>query len=171
MIRLATGSDSAALLTLQRRLDAQSSFMMYEADERDDDLSGVRHRLEAHHDTGSFDLVAMVDREEQPPALVGWLAVEVAPFRRARHVGYLVLGVDSEFAGRGTGGALLDAAVTEASGRGLRRLEFTVMTDNVRAIHLYLRHGFEVEGLRRQAMRREGHLVDEYFMARLLPDR
>jgi ribosomal protein S18 acetylase RimI-like enzyme len=145
--------------------------MMYEADEREDDLPGVRHRLEAQHDTGSFDLVATAELNEQPPALVGWLAVEVAAFRRARHVGCLVLGVDSESAGRGTGGALLDAAIAEASGRALRRLELTVMTDNLRASNLYLRHGFEVEGLRRQAMCRDGHLVDEYFMARLLPDR
>lgn len=169
MIRLATGADSAALLHLQRRLDAQSAFMMYEADERDDDLPGLERRLETQHDTGSFDLVAT--DEGEPATLVGWLAVEVATFRRTRHVGYLVLGVDSGFAGRGTGGALLDAAIAEASGRGLRRLEFTVMTDNLRALGLYLRQGFEVEGLRRQAMLREGHLVDEYFMARLLPGR
>jgi RimJ/RimL family protein N-acetyltransferase len=97
------------------------------------------------------------------------LAVEVAQFRRARHVGYLVLGVDAEYSGKGTGAALLAAAIAEASGRGLRRLEFTVMTDNFRALHLYLRSGFEVEGLRRQAMLRQGRLVDEYFMAGLLP--
>lgn len=169
MIRLATGSDSAALLALQRRLDAQSSFMMLEAGERENDLQGLQRRLDAENDTGSFDLLAT--DEEQQPTLVGWLAVEVAPFRRAAHAGNLVLGVDAEFSGRGTGARLLDAAATEASARGLRRLELTVMTDNIRALHLYLREGFQVEGLRRQAMLRDGRLVDEYFMARLLPGR
>jgi hypothetical protein len=81
MIRLATGSDSAAFLTLPRRLDAQSSFLMYKANEREDELPGVRHRLGAPHDTGSFDLVATDVLNEQPPALVAWLAVEVAALR------------------------------------------------------------------------------------------
>ena len=169
MIRLATGADSAALLQLQRRLDGQSAFMMYEANERDDDLEGLRRRLEAQHGTGSFDLVATDVASVEQPALVGWLAVEVVPFRRAEHVGHLVLGVDAEHSGKGTGAALLAAAVAEAPGRELRRLELTVMTDNLRALHLYLRSGFEVEGLRRQAMLRQGRLVDEYFMATLLP--
>jgi L-phenylalanine/L-methionine N-acetyltransferase len=46
-----------------------------------------------------------------------------------------------------------------------------VMTDNLRAVGLYLSEGFEVEGLRRGAIVREGQVVDEYHMARLLPAR
>jgi RimJ/RimL family protein N-acetyltransferase len=114
-------------------------------------------------------LVATDEPAVEQPALVGWLAVEVPQFRRTEHVGYLVLGADADHSGKGTGAALLAAAIAEASGRGLRRLEFTVMTDNFRALQLYLRSGFEVEGLRRQAMLRRGRLVDEYFMASLLP--
>ena len=169
MIRLADGADSAALLHLQRRLDAQSMFMMFEPGERVGDQHDLRRRLEVQHSTGSFDLVATDESSAEQPALVGWSAVDVAKFRRTEHVGYLVLGVDAEFTGKGTGSALLTAAIAEASERGLRRLELTVMTDNFRALHLYLRSGFEVEGLRRQAMLRQGRLVDEYFMARLLP--
>jgi uncharacterized protein YqjF (DUF2071 family) len=41
VIRLATAADAAELLALQRRLDAQSSYMMFEAGERDDDQSGL----------------------------------------------------------------------------------------------------------------------------------
>jgi len=50
--------------------------------------------------------------------VVGWLSVEVLPFRRARHSGYLVIGVDAAAAGRGLGRDLLAAAEREASGRG-----------------------------------------------------
>ena len=50
--------------------------------------------------------------------MVGWLSVEVLPFRRARHSGYLVIGVDAAAAGRGLGRDLLAAAEREASGRG-----------------------------------------------------
>jgi hypothetical protein len=79
----------------------------------------------------------------------------VLPFRRARHSSYLVIGVDTAAVGRGLGRDLLAAAEREASGRGLRRLELTVMTDNLRAVGLYLRGGFRVEGLRHHALQRD----------------
>jgi RimJ/RimL family protein N-acetyltransferase len=72
-------------------------------------------------------------------------------------------------ASRGNGRGLLAAAEQEASGRGLRRLELTVMTGNLRAIGLYLRSGFQVEGLRRHPLTRDGTIIDEYYMAKLLP--
>ena len=173
-IRLASAEDAAALLALQRRLDAQSSFMLLEPDERNETPARLRDRLGAQTVTGSFDLLAeQVGDAGDPtrPLLVGWLAVGVPPYRRAAHAGHVVLGVDAAHAGRGAGGDLLTAAVREAARRGLRRLELTVMTDNLRAIGLYLRHGFTVEGLRRQALLRDGVPVDEYHMARLLPGR
>jgi RimJ/RimL family protein N-acetyltransferase len=45
------------------------------------------------------------------------------------------------------------------------------MTDNLRALGLYLRSGFQVEGLRRRALQRNGTEIDEYYMGKLLPDR
>jgi ribosomal protein S18 acetylase RimI-like enzyme len=172
LIRLAGSDDSAALLALQQRLDRQSAFMLVEPDERDATPARLRERLASQSAHGAFDLVA--DDPDLPgPALrlAGWLAVDVLPYRRAAHVGYVVLGVDSSYAGRGIGRALLDVCAEEATRRGLRRLELTVMTDNLRALGLYLRHGFEVEGLRRRAVLRSGELVDEYFMGRLLDPR
>jgi hypothetical protein len=49
-------------------------------------------------------------------------------------------------------------------GRGLRRLKLTVMTDDFRTLGLYLRGGFKVGGLRRQALVRDGSVIDEYYM-------
>ena len=43
-----------------------------------------------------------------------------------------------------------------------------VMADNLRAMGLYPRAGFEVEDLRRRALSRAGVLVGEYYMALLL---
>jgi RimJ/RimL family protein N-acetyltransferase len=43
------------------------------------------------------------------------------------------------------------------------------MADNLSALGLYLRSGFQVEGLRREALARDGGVVDEYYMGKLLP--
>lgn len=155
--------DAEALLNLQHRLDLQSSFMLLEPGERGNSPEPLRSRLRATNATGSFDLVA-----ESNGSLVGWVSVEVAPFRRARHTGYLVIGVDATASGQGLGTTLITAAAEEAQRRHLRRLELTVMSENLRALMMYLRCGFQIEGLRRSALERDGTVVDEYFMARLL---
>ena len=49
----------------------------------------------------------------------------------------------------------------------LTRLELTVFTDNARAIALYKRCGFEIEGTLRQYAFRDGAFVDAYGMARV----
>jgi RimJ/RimL family protein N-acetyltransferase len=164
-IRLAHPDDAAALLGLQHRLDAQSPFMLLEPGEREQAPGRLRARLQDQGKTGSFDLVA----EDEPGRLGGWLSVEVLPFRRAAQTGYLVIGVDAAEAGHGIGRDLLVAAAQEACGRGLCRLELTVMADNLRALGLYLRSGFQVEGLRRHALVRDGSVIDEYYMGKLLP--
>ena len=103
-----------------------------------------------------------------PAELVGWLYVAVTPYRRVAHVGSLALGVDAAHASRGLGSALLESSRAEAARRGLRRLELTVMADNLRALNLYLRHGYQVEGLRRGSLVRQDRCIDEYLMAQLL---
>jgi RimJ/RimL family protein N-acetyltransferase len=163
-IRKAGPDDAAALLGLLHKLDAQSAYMMMEPGEREAAPDRLHERLAAQDTAGSFDLVA-----EETGRLAGWLSAEVLPFRRARRTGYLVLGVDADFAGRGSGAALLATAADEAQLRGLWRLELTVMADNLRALGLYARCGFQVEGLRRRALIRDGAPVDEYYMGRLLP--
>jgi ribosomal protein S18 acetylase RimI-like enzyme len=165
-IRLARPADAAALLALQHRLDTQSSFMLLEPGEREQAPDRLRDRLQGQGSLGSFDLVAVTAGR-----LAGWLSVAVLPFRRASRTGSVVMGVDTDAAGRGIGSGMLTAAAQEARRRGLRRLELTVMADNPRALSLYLHDGFQVEGLRRQALIRDGAVVDEYYMGKLLPPR
>lgn len=63
---------------------------------------------------------------------------------------------------------MIEDTVRWAPGAGVRRLELTVHTTNLRAIAVYLRAGFEVEGRRRSSLFVEGRYVDEYLMSRLV---
>jgi ribosomal protein S18 acetylase RimI-like enzyme len=70
--------------------------------------------------------------------------------------------------GRGVGASLLGAAIELADQwLNLTRLELTVFTDNARAIALYKRCGFDIEGTLRQYAFRDGAFVDAYGMARV----
>jgi ribosomal protein S18 acetylase RimI-like enzyme len=160
-VRRAGPADADALLALQTALDGESEFMLLEPAERESSPDELRRRL---GDGPSYLIVAEGDEGE----LAGYVEVSVLPYARARSTGYVVMGVRASYAGRGLGRALLEAARDEAVTRGLRRLELTVMTHNRRALSLYLSCGFEVEGLRRDALVIGGVRRSEYYMGLLL---
>ncbi len=89
---------------------------------------------------------------------------------RRSHVGQIGMAVHDAYAGRGAGRALLGALLDTADRwMGLRRVELTVYSDNVRAIRLYEGFGFVREGLHREFALRDGAFVDALAMARLRP--
>ncbi len=71
---------------------------------------------------------------------------------------------------RGVGTAMMNAMCDYADGWvGAMRIELTVYTDNLAAIRLYERHGFQIEGTHRGYALRDGVFVDAHAMARWNP--
>lgn len=105
--------------------------------------------------------------------VVGNLGLHLNPTRpRRKHVASLGMMVRDDWQGKGVGTALMAAAVDMADKwLNLTRLELEVYTDNERAIHLYKKFGFEIEGTLKQHAFRDGVYVDSYFMARLRKER
>ena len=107
-------------------------------------------------------IVAVIDGK-----VVGSLGLDRFEGRRA-HVGAFGMAVRDDYAGRGVGTALMTAMIEQADRwLGLTRLELNVFVDNVRAIALYERFGFEREGLMRSYAFRDGAYVDSLAMARV----
>lgn len=101
------------------------------------------------------------------PILVGNAEVHRLDLRSLHHVGTLTLGVHPRWQGRGIGRLLLDATLNWADSVGIERMELNVLADNQRAVRLYERHGFVLEGTRRGAFRfDDGRMVDDLLMAR-----
>jgi L-phenylalanine/L-methionine N-acetyltransferase len=89
---------------------------------------------------------------------------------RRRHVGNVGMSVRDDRQGRGVGTALLRAAIELSDGwLNYQRLELSVYTDNLAALHLYRKFGFAIEGTCRAYAFRNGTYVDAYQMARLHP--
>ena len=109
---------------------------------------------------------------ERDGALVGTAGLHSAgPAVRRRHAMFLGLSVAPEAQGQGVATALMQALVDYADRWAqVLRLELTVYTDNARAIALYRKFGFEVEGTHRAYALRDGAYVDALAMARLHPD-
>lgn len=96
-------------------------------------------------------------------------AAALRPFygRRA-HAAEFWIAVHDAFAGNGIGSRLLAAMIdTCENWLNVTRIEMTVFTDNARAIALYEKFGFAIEGTHRSASFRDGKFVDAHCMASL----
>ena len=85
----------------------------------------------------------------------------------AKGVMTLGMALVADARGRGGGSMLLQTALAWLEESDNHKVELEVWPDNERAIALYERHGFEVEGLRRDHYRRrDGSLRSALIMAR-----
>ena len=126
-----------------------------------------RQRLDGGHDADHGDLRLVAELDDRVVASAG--LHPVARLRR-RHAAMLGISVMPEAQGRGVGAALMQAMCDYADGWAqVLRIELTVFTDNARAIALYPRFGFRIEGTHRAYALRNGAYMDVLSMARLHP--
>lgn len=122
----------------------------------------MRKRL-ASAPLGFTEIVA-----EKDGAIVGKASLQQFEDRR-RHAGTIGIEVHDDFQGNGIGSALLSALVDVADNwLAITRLELMVNADNVSAIRLYEKAGFEREGLMKAFAFRAGGYVDAIAMARVI---
>lgn len=84
------------------------------------------------------------------------------------HVCGLGIGVLTNYQHLGVGIALLEASIEVARDIcRLKRFELEVVTENVKAINLYMKFGFTIEGKMEKAYKYKEDLLDSYLMALL----
>ena len=162
-VRPTQEADAVALIAHRRLLMAETAFLLYEAGELDKTAEDERARIARLQARGNSTVLVA----EDGTALVGNLTAVGGEVRRLKHSATLALGVVRSHWGQGIGAALLRAAIDWSTSAKLHRLELTVHTTNLRALGLYLNHGFQVEGVRRHSLKIEGEYVNEYLMSRL----
>lgn len=100
--------------------------------------------------------------------VVGNVSVSMETRARRRHVAHLGIVVKAGFSGKGVGSLMLNRIVDLCDNwLGIRRIELTVFSDNDRAIALYRRFNFEVEGEARGYAMRDGQYTNVLYMARV----
>jgi ribosomal protein S18 acetylase RimI-like enzyme len=111
---------------------------------------------------GAVHVVALATQE-----VVGWCDLRPKSAVTLSHSAVLGMGVLRGHRGRGIGARMLAMCLEMAGERDLRRVELVVRADNLPAIALYRRFGFEVEGVCRRYIRMDGVDHDALLMARL----
>ncbi|MEK7612447.1 MAG: GNAT family N-acetyltransferase [Patescibacteria group bacterium] len=99
---------------------------------------------------------------------VGYLTLLFPKFARLKGNAYLSMSVKASHRGKGIGSKLLSAAEDFGRSRNVRRMELEVFGENERAIKLYKKFGYAVEGTRKNAVVTENGFDDLVFMAKFL---
>jgi RimJ/RimL family protein N-acetyltransferase len=163
-IREATEADAERLQAFVAALISERLPVLFEKSSPpsiDQEREFIRRVLEP----GGVILVASIgDR------IVGLLDFHREKRPQAAHGGGFGMSVAREYRHRGIGSALLEALIAWARSNSVRRLELEVFESNDRAIRLYERMGFQVEGRRRKAVVVAGKRLDVLLMARVSAD-
>ena len=123
-------------------------------------LAETRAFVEHNIANGFPQFVAIVDG-----AFAGW--GDVVPHTRPiyAHGGVLGIGILPAFRGRGLGQLLMVRLLSAARVFGMKRVQLTVRRDNDRAIKLYERLGFLLEGEQQRAVHIDGVYKNILMMA------
>jgi RimJ/RimL family protein N-acetyltransferase len=155
--------DAENFIDLIKRID-ESGFMMYEPGERKITVEQQRKIIEKFlSDKNSIIFVAEVENK-----LTGFLTALGSNLKRNQHSAYLVLGVSEEHQGLGIATKLFHHVFEWAKEVGISRLSLTVIKDNIKAIQLYKKMGFILEGEKVQSLIINGEPVNEYYLYKLL---
>ena len=154
--------DADNYLDMLLNLDNETEFMMFEPGERPTDINIIKNIIEKS--INGDDLVLVATDEE---SIVGFLSVQKGVYKRIKHTGYIVVGILEKYRGKGIGSKLFSELDIWAIENKITRLELSVICSNTIAKHLYEKNGFEVEGIRKNAMIIDGKYVDEFSMAKI----
>ncbi|WP_223069263.1 GNAT family N-acetyltransferase [Paenibacillus caui] len=164
IIRNIETEDAAQFLALTKKLDEETKFMLLEPGERTTTLKQQEERIASI----LASRASMIFVAEAEGNIVGYLGAFDSDENRIRHSLYIVVGILQQYGGRGIGTRLFAELDGWAVEHDIHRLELTVMAHNERAVALYKKAGFEIEGLKKHSIKVDGAYVDEYYMAKLL---
>ena len=166
LIREAEPGDAAELVTFLNRVSLETDFTSL--DKEGILLTDTEMELfldKQARSENEITLLALLNDE-----IAGLINITADQRKRVRHIGDLFIVIGKRYWNNGLGNLLLEEVIEWAQASGvLRRLQLTVQTRNLAAVHLYQKHGFVIEGSQeRGAYIEEGEFVDVYLMGRLI---
>jgi len=150
-------------LSLWRALDSETEFMLYEPGERKVTLEEQKSQL-----ARSENVAIYVIEDTEQSELVGFTAGRRSVNLRDRYSLNIVIGIRQTYTGKNLGARLLLELEAWAKSIDIKRLELTVMTENIFAVRLYKRIGYEIEGTKRMSTHLSSGFKDEYVMSKLI---
>ena len=165
-IKSAAESDAAAVCQ-HRYLTSQETYFLARYPE-ECSLDPAKMALRLQETAGSpreFNITAFTDGK-----VIGDLGVtQLREHLKFRHRAYMGISIQKQFCGIGIGSAMVACAIEQAAHNGFEQLELGVFADNLPAIRLYEKFGFQKCGTQPRAFKlKDGTYRDEILMVKML---
>lgn len=164
-IRWVRLSDAPQLVAFKKAVTSESPFLLTYPDEVEDVFEARRFISIYLTDDRRIFLVA-----EYQGQIVGMITLAGSSRRKILHKAELGISVRKPYWGKGIGSALISEALRIAKQKGFKKIQLEVMEHNERAIRLYKKFGFEVEGRKKKAICMDGQYFDLLVMGKWLED-
>ena len=162
-IRTLKKSDAAEFVRLTKIID-ESGRMLFEPGERQTTVEQQEKMIQRiQEDKKSTFLVAEIEGH-----LVGYLGALGNQAKRKQHIVYIALGVLENYQGKGVATSLFNEIFDWAKATAISRIELTVMKKNKKALELYKKLGFVIEGQKIHSLIIDDNFEDEYYMYKLI---
>jgi len=163
LIRDAKVSDANEIVEYMKKVTIETHYMITRPEEVLDvpmEKSIIRSHLS---NPRKLMIVGILDDR-----IVSLLSFSAFRRKRVSHSGELSLSVLKDYWGLGIGSAMMETLIEWARKKGIVRIQLEVLEDNERAINLYKKFGFVVEGRKRKAVKLEEGFKDTLIMALIL---
>lgn len=163
IVRSATEEDAKNLSEVRLQIDGETENLDREKGEAYIDESGFKRII--REDTDSpFNLFLVAEVSER---IVGFSRCEGNKLKRLSHKVEFGVCVLKEYWGYGIGKNLLKESVQWGDSNDIKKITLNVLETNDKAISLYNKYGFEVEGvLKRDKILSDGNYYNTILMAR-----
>ncbi|MDB4539951.1 GNAT family N-acetyltransferase, partial [Saprospiraceae bacterium] len=161
LVKEAEGAEAAPIIKYVNEVAGQTDFLSFGANELGLSESDEQRFLEKCLESNNqLFLVGWING-----SVVSTLSFHGGQRPRLRHAGEFGMSVDREFWGLGIGSFMVDVMINWAkSHQAITKINLRVRTDNDRAIKLYQRKGFSIEGTIRNDMLINGEYFDHHWM-------
>lgn len=163
IIRSIELDDARDVIGLYQQLFAETDYMLYGQNENNVSVQSFRKLISKWkvENSGTM-LIAIINGE-----IGGAIAIMGSTIPRKKHCISIKMGVLEKFTNYGIGTALMTEAENWARTRNITRLELSVMKSNQKAISLYQKFGFVIEGERKKSVKIGSNYMDEFYMAKV----
>ncbi len=167
VLRTALPRDAWAVVDFRKHAAATSRYLIAQPEEYH--RSSWQERSHLKRVLKTEDQVYIL-AEDDKGDIIGLITTQVFRRKRTRHIIEFGIAVHSSWRGSGLGSLMLEELIRWAETvPSLEKIELHVHANNVGAIKLYQRYGFDIEGRRKAAFKYDdGTYMDDIIMGRAL---
>ncbi|MFH0734312.1 MAG: GNAT family N-acetyltransferase [bacterium] len=161
IIRRIENKDIKAFYELVNYLDLETEFRAFEPGERKQNYlmfeSEMRERIKSNY------IIYICEYDEQQ---IGYIEGAIGQYNRNKHLIHFNIALKLGYTGLKIGEKLIIALEDESKKEGISRIELTVFTYNDKAVKLYKKLGYLIEGIKFNSFKINNNCIDEFLMSK-----